>query len=38
MANSTITILGVTYKADVSDTRYSPAEKIIVNLMKNYSK
>ena len=35
MANSTITILGVTYKADVSDTRYSPAEKIIANLLKN---
>jgi nucleotide sugar dehydrogenase len=38
MPNSTITILGVTYKANVSDTRYSPAEKIIENLLKNKCK
>ena len=38
MANSTITILGVTYKANVSDTRYSPAEKIIEKLLKNKCK
>ena len=33
--NAIITILGVTYKSNVSDTRYSPAEKIIVDLLEN---
>jgi len=33
--NVIITILGVTYKSNVSDTRYSPAEKIIVDLLEN---
>ncbi len=36
--NSTITILGVAYKANVSDTRYSPAEKIIPSLLEQGSK
>ena len=35
IANTTITIFGVTYKANVSDTRYSPAEKIISELLKS---
>ena len=35
MKNTTITVLGVTYKANVSDTRYSPAEEIIAGLLKN---
>lgn len=30
-----ITVLGVTYKANVSDTRYAPAEKIIAELLKS---
>ena len=33
--NAIITILGVTYKSNISDTRYSPAEKIIADLLKN---
>jgi UDP-N-acetyl-D-mannosaminuronic acid dehydrogenase len=33
--NTIITILGVTYKSNISDTRYSPAEKIIVDLLEN---
>jgi UDP-N-acetyl-D-mannosaminuronic acid dehydrogenase len=36
--NSTITILGVAYKANVSDTRNSPAEKIIPSLLEKGSK
>ncbi len=36
--NSTITILGVAYKANISDTRYSPAEKIIPSLFEKVSK
>ncbi len=35
IANATITVLGVTYKANISDTRYAPAEKIITELLKN---
>lgn len=31
---STISILGVTYKANVSDTRFSPSKEIISQLMK----
>ncbi len=33
-SNSSILVLGVTYKANVSDTRYSPASKIIPNLIE----
>ena len=33
--NTIITILGITYKSNVSDTRYSPAEKIIIGLLEN---
>ena len=36
--DSSITILGVTYKANVSDTRYSPASTIIPNLLQQNSK
>jgi len=35
ITDTTITVLGVTYKANVSDTRYSPAEKIITELLKS---
>jgi UDP-N-acetyl-D-mannosaminuronic acid dehydrogenase len=35
LTNTIITILGVTYKANVSDTRYSPAKEIIMDLLKN---
>ena len=35
ITDTTITVLGVTYKANVSDTRYSPAEKIISELLKS---
>ena len=31
---SSVVVLGVTYKANVSDTRYSPASKIIPELIK----
>ena len=36
--DSTITVLGIAYKANVSDTRYSPAEKIIPALINNGSR
>jgi len=35
--NSTVSILGVAYKANVSDTRFSPAENIISELIKSGS-
>jgi UDP-N-acetyl-D-mannosaminuronic acid dehydrogenase len=35
IANTVITIFGVTYKSNVSDTRYSPAKEIITDLLKN---
>jgi len=38
LINTAITILGVTYKANVSDSSYSPAEKIIAELLKMGSK
>lgn len=34
ISNSTVIILGVTYKANVSDTRFSPSETIIPQLVK----
>lgn len=34
--NSNILVLGVSYKANVSDTRYSPANQIISGLVKNF--
>ena len=34
LGESTITILGVAYKANVSDTRFSPSKEIISNLIK----
>jgi nucleotide sugar dehydrogenase len=37
-SNSCILVLGVTYKANVSDTRYSPASKIIPNLIEKGAK
>ena len=37
-SNSRILVLGVTYKANVSDTRYSPASKIIPNLLERGTK
>lgn len=36
--DSAITVLGIAYKANVSDTRYSPAEKIIPSLVNNGSR
>ena len=33
--NSTVTVLGVAYKANVSDTRFSPAKEIITQLIKD---
>ena len=33
--NTIITIFGVTYKSNISDTRYSPAKEIIIDLLKN---
>lgn len=36
--DSSITVLGVTYKANVSDTRYSPASKIIPSLLQKNAK
>ncbi len=38
ITDATITVLGVTYKANVSDTRYTPAEKIITELLKSRCK
>jgi len=38
ISNSTITILGIAYKANVSDTRNSPAEKIVPSLLEKGSK
>ena len=35
ITNTIITIFGVTYKSNVSDTRYSPAKEIITDLLKN---
>ena len=34
ITHSTIAVLGVTYKANVSDTRFAPASQIIPNLLK----
>jgi len=34
LSNSTVLVLGVSYKANVSDTRYSPSAEIIPNLIK----
>lgn len=34
-SSSTILVLGVSYKANVSDTRHSPAKEVITQLMKN---
>ncbi len=38
ISKSTLLILGVTYKANVSDTRYSPAKKIISDLRDKANK
>lgn len=38
VVNATITVLGVAYKANVSDTRFSPATEIIPNLLKKGTK
>lgn len=35
IAESTVLVLGVTYKGNVSDTRFSPAKEIISQLLKN---
>ncbi|KAG2477578.1 MAG: UDP-N-acetyl-D-mannosamine dehydrogenase [Nitrosopumilales archaeon] len=34
LEEATITVLGVAYKANVSDTRFSPSKEIITNLVK----
>jgi len=38
IAESTVLVLGVAYKGNVSDTRFSPAKEIISNLLKNKCK
>jgi len=38
LSNTTVLILGVSYKANVSDTRYSPSEVIIPDLLKKGAK